>query len=125
MIEFLVRIQNPELSITLERFRDQGGDVNKLMNDLLMHYFFADQDEDGASGEKVLIQDLRQEVFADLVDISPWELWCRARDIGQTPHSMVRARLMPWALKVGISISEAEELFTRAFPEFADELEVH
>jgi len=123
MIEFLVTIEDPGLSVTLERFRDRGGDVNKLMNDLLMRFFFADQGEDVASGEQALIQDLRQEVFADLVATPFRELQHRAQEIGQTPRSMIRARLMPWALKVGISISAAEELFFRAFPEFAEELE--
>jgi len=81
------------------------------------------QKEEQMQREQPLIQELREKVFADLVDISSLELWDRARNIGKDPDVMIRARLSPWAVKKDLSLAEAAQLFLRAFPEFADELE--
>jgi len=81
------------------------------------------QKEEQMQREQPLVQELREYVFADLVDISGKELRSRAREIGKDPVEMIRARLSPWAVKKDLSSRDAAKLFLRAFPEFADELE--
>ena len=71
-----------------------------------------------------LIEELRNDVFRDVLE-EEYEIFAsRARKLGRRPEDMIKTRLNSWASEKQIPFPKAVELFLRAFPDLKGLFEV-
>jgi len=82
------------------------------------------QEEEQIKNEQPLIEELRNDVFRDILEESFENFSRRIQRLGRRPEDAIKTRLNSWASEKQIPFPKAVELFSRAFPDLKGLFEV-
>lgn len=161
-------VNDSRLVEAINAFKESGGNLSKLICNLLEHYFFGNNDKEVITKEMLLlldikkkieefyewreeilpkieeleakikekqeeeqikneqppIEELRNDVFRDILEEGFENFSRRIQRLGRRPEDAIKTRLNSWASEKQIPFPKAVELFSRAFPDLKGLFEV-